>query len=108
MRTGSKLRLKTPKAPNQTAMRRERPAGVVACMGYTVAEAGWVALLSLFQSLMPFKASMEEDYRGLRCEASLGRSVEGAADRADFVSLSRAVHREDEPPHVQILGPALC
>jgi electron-transferring-flavoprotein dehydrogenase len=68
----------------------------------------WGAPLSLFQSLMPFKASMEEDYRGLRSEARLDRSVEGAADRADFVSLSGAIHREDEPPHVQILNPGLC
>jgi len=57
---------------------------------------------------MPFKASMEEDYRGLRREARLERSVEGAVDRVDFVSLSGAIHREDEPPHVQILNPGLC
>ena len=63
--------------------------------------------LSKIQSFLPGRLKLDEDYRHIRSGAVLSRKPKGM-DRATFVSLAQAVHREDEPSHVVILDPSLC
>jgi len=66
------------------------------------------APLSEVQHLIPGKLPLDEDWRGIRPGAPLGRTYVGGMDKATFVSLAGAMHREDEPSHIKILDLALC
>jgi electron-transferring-flavoprotein dehydrogenase len=66
------------------------------------------APLSLVQSRLPFRLGMNEDHRGTKRGARLGRSDPGRMDGATFVGLTGSRHREDEPSHVTIIDPSLC
>ncbi|MCE9616556.1 MAG: electron transfer flavoprotein-ubiquinone oxidoreductase [Lentisphaerae bacterium] len=65
------------------------------------------APLSLLQSWLPFRLAMEQDHLATRADARLNR-VKTGMDKPQFTSLSGAMHREDEPPHLRILDPAAC
>ncbi len=64
--------------------------------------------LSLVQSAIPRRIGMEEDFRGTRKGARLGRPNPGGMDGATFVSLTGSLHREDEPAHMTILDLERC
>jgi len=66
------------------------------------------APLSLVQHWIPRRLGMEADRRGTRRGARLHREDPGGMDGATFVSLTGALHREDEPPHMAILDPERC
>jgi electron-transferring-flavoprotein dehydrogenase len=66
------------------------------------------APLSLVQSRLPFRIGMETDAEGTKKGARLGRPDPGGMDGATFVSLTGALHREDEPAHMSILDPEQC
>jgi electron-transferring-flavoprotein dehydrogenase len=66
------------------------------------------APLSLIQAGIPWRLGMEPDFRGTKAGARLDRSDPGGMDGATFVSLTGALHREDEPAHMTILDPATC
>lgn len=66
------------------------------------------APLSLVQSRLPVRLGAEPDARGIRPGARLGRSHPGGMDGATFVSLTGALHREDEPAHMTLLDPQKC
>ncbi|MCP5515863.1 MAG: 4Fe-4S dicluster domain-containing protein [Verrucomicrobiales bacterium] len=66
------------------------------------------APLSTIQHLLPFGLDAEPDHRSTRKRSRLNRSPDGGLDKATFVSLSGAAHREDEPSHIIIRDPAVC
>jgi len=66
------------------------------------------APLSNIQTWLPFKLGMEKDYRAMRPGAKLQRKESAGMDKAQFIGLSGAAHREDERAHIRILNPALC
>lgn len=65
------------------------------------------APLSMIQHLLPFSIKTKPDYGTTQGKKRLDRPETGL-DKATFVSLSGANHREDEPSHVIILDPELC
>lgn len=66
------------------------------------------APLSLVSSRIPVPLGMELDAHGTKRGARLARPDAGGMDGATFVSLSGALHREDEPAHMVILDPTRC
>jgi electron-transferring-flavoprotein dehydrogenase len=66
------------------------------------------APLSRVQAWFPFRLGMKKDYLATKSGSKLNRKSTEALDKAQFVSLSGAVHREDEPPHIKILNAELC
>ncbi|RME94779.1 MAG: electron transfer flavoprotein, partial [Verrucomicrobia bacterium] len=66
------------------------------------------APLSVVQHLLPFGLPTKPDHEALDPKARLGADGEVGMDKATFVDLSGAVHREDEPSHIIIKDPALC
>jgi electron-transferring-flavoprotein dehydrogenase len=65
------------------------------------------APLSTIQHLLPFRIKTDPDYATTRRDKQLARPEIGL-DKATFVSLSGANHREDEPSHILIKDPDLC
>ena len=66
------------------------------------------APLSLVQSKIPRRLSMEPDFKGTKPGVRLNRDDPGGMDGATFVSLTGSLHREDEPAHMAILDPTAC
>lgn len=66
------------------------------------------APLSTIQHLLPFGLHVEPDHRATRKRARLDRRASSGLDKATFVSLSGATHREDEPSHIAIRDPSVC
>ncbi len=66
------------------------------------------ALLSMFQQRLPRRVAIASDNAALQPGERLGREVQAGMDRAQFVSLAGAVHREDEPSHIKILDAKIC
>jgi electron-transferring-flavoprotein dehydrogenase len=66
------------------------------------------APLSLIEHRLPIRLGMEPDFRRTKRGARLDRPEPGGMDGATFVSLTGSLHREDEPPHMEILDPAKC
>ncbi len=66
------------------------------------------ALLSMFQQRLPTRVTIERDSVALQPGARLAREAQPGMDRAQFVSLAGAVHREDEPSHIKILDAKIC
>jgi electron-transferring-flavoprotein dehydrogenase len=66
------------------------------------------APLSQVAHLLPTRLGMESDAEGTRTGARLGRADPDGMDGATFVSLTGALHREDEAAHMIILDPAKC
>ncbi len=64
--------------------------------------------LSLVQSMIPRRLGMHRDGPATKRRARLNRPDPGRMDGATFVSLTGALHREDEPSHVTITDPAAC
>jgi electron-transferring-flavoprotein dehydrogenase len=64
--------------------------------------------LSLVQSFIPGRLGMHRDGPATKKGARLNRPDPGRMDGATFVSLTGALHREDEPPHITITDPAAC
>jgi electron-transferring-flavoprotein dehydrogenase len=63
--------------------------------------------LSLVQSYLP-QMKTHPDHLGTKPGARMHRQDPGGMDQTTFVSLTGALHREDEPSHVTILDPAKC
>lgn len=66
------------------------------------------APLSQVAHLLPMRLGMEPDREGTRAGARLGREDPGGLDGATFVSLTGALHREDEAAHMTIGDPSRC
>ena len=66
------------------------------------------APLSLVAHRIPWRIGMERDATATRPGARLQRADPGGMDGATFVSLTGAMHREDEAAHMTILDPAKC
>ena len=66
------------------------------------------AVISRFQQFLPTRIGIERDHLAIRANARLEREVQPVMDRAQFVSLSGAAHREDEPSHIKITDSKLC
>jgi electron-transferring-flavoprotein dehydrogenase len=66
------------------------------------------APLSQIAHLLPVRLGMERDAEGTRSHARLDREDPGGVDGATFVSLTGALHREDEAAHMTILDPSKC
>ena len=66
------------------------------------------APLSQISHLLPMRLGMEPDREGLSAGARLGRDDAGGLDGATFVSLTGAIHREDEAAHMTIGDPSRC
>ena len=66
------------------------------------------APLSQIAHLIPRRIGMEADREGTKRGARIGREDPGGMDGATFVSLSGAMHREDEAAHMTILDPDRC
>ncbi len=66
------------------------------------------APLSQVSHLLPMRLGMEPDREGTVAGARLEREDPGGMDGATFVSLTGAVHREDEAAHMVIPDPAKC
>jgi len=66
------------------------------------------APLSQVAHLLPVRLGMEPDRDGTVAGARLDRDDPGGMDGATFVSLSGALHREDEAAHMVIPDPAKC
>lgn len=68
------------------------------------------APLSKIQSMFPYNVKMKDDYKTMKKGKKMKHDLiqKNSMDRATFVSLSGATHREDEPPHILILSPDLC
>jgi electron-transferring-flavoprotein dehydrogenase len=64
--------------------------------------------LSLIQSFVPRRLGMHRDGPATKRGARLNRPDPGRMDGATFVSLTGALHREDEPPHITITDAAAC
>ncbi len=66
------------------------------------------APLSQVAHLLPWRLGMERDASATVRGARLDRHDPGGMDGATFVSLTGAMHREDEVAHMAILEPARC
>ncbi len=66
------------------------------------------APLSQVAHLIPWRIGMETDAEGTKRGARLTRQDPGGMDKATFVSLTGALHREDEAAHMAIPDPAKC
>ncbi|MEX1295578.1 MAG: electron-transfer flavoprotein:ubiquinone oxidoreductase [Candidatus Limnocylindrales bacterium] len=66
------------------------------------------APLSQVSHLLPLRLGMELDRKGTSVGARLDREDPGGLDGATFVSLTGALHREDEAAHMAIPDPSLC
>ena len=66
------------------------------------------APLSTIQHLLPVRLRVKPDHEATRKNKRLGRPHPGGLDKAAFVNLSGASHREDEPSHIIIRDPELC
>jgi electron-transferring-flavoprotein dehydrogenase len=66
------------------------------------------APLSQVSHLIPWRIGLETDAEGTGRGARLTRQHPGGMDKATFVSLTGAMHREDELAHMAILDPAKC
>ncbi len=66
------------------------------------------APLSQIAHLLPTRIGMEADADGTRAGARLDRAEPRGMDGATFVSLTGALHREDEAAHMTILDPSKC
>ncbi|MEA2027243.1 MAG: electron-transfer flavoprotein:ubiquinone oxidoreductase [Chloroflexota bacterium] len=66
------------------------------------------APLSQIAHLIPGRIGIEADREGTKRGARLHREDPGGMDGATFVSLSGALHREDEAAHMTILDSAKC
>ena len=66
------------------------------------------APLSRIQHLLPVFLRIEPDYKATKPNRRLPEPKVEGMDKATFVSLSGANHREDEPSHILIKDPALC
>jgi electron-transferring-flavoprotein dehydrogenase len=66
------------------------------------------APLSQVAHLLPMRLSMEPDREGTSAGARIGREDPDGLDGATFVSLTGALHREDEAAHMTIGDPARC
>jgi electron-transferring-flavoprotein dehydrogenase len=66
------------------------------------------APLSQIAHLLPMRLGMEPDREGTKAGARLGREDPGGMDGATFVSLTGALHREDEAAHMTIPDPSKC
>jgi electron-transferring-flavoprotein dehydrogenase len=66
------------------------------------------APLSLVAHRIPWRIGMERDAKATRPGARLRRADPGGMDGATFVSLTGAMHREDEAAHMTIPDPAKC
>lgn len=66
------------------------------------------APLSTIQHLLPFGLPTKPDHEALRPGVRLHHDDGEGMDKATFVNLSGANHREDEPSHILIQDPALC
>jgi electron-transferring-flavoprotein dehydrogenase len=64
--------------------------------------------LSLVQWMFPRRLRMHRDGPSTKKGARLNRPDPGRMDGATFVSLTGALHREDEPSHITIADPAAC
>jgi len=64
--------------------------------------------LSVVQSLVPRRLGMHRDGPATKKGVRLNRPDPGRMDGATFVSLTGALHREDEPSHITITDPAVC
>jgi electron-transferring-flavoprotein dehydrogenase len=64
--------------------------------------------MSLVQSLIPGRLGIHRDGPATRKGARLNRPDPGRMDGATFVSLTGALHREDEPSHITITDPQAC
>lgn len=63
--------------------------------------------LSFIQRWIPFRLGAKPDHEGMG-KSKLRRGDVGGIDRLTAVSLSGAIHREDQPSHVTILNPEEC
>lgn len=66
------------------------------------------APLSVIQHLLPFGLPTKPDHESLDPKRRLGVDSEAGMDKATFVNLSGATHREDEPSHIIIKDPSVC
>jgi electron-transferring-flavoprotein dehydrogenase len=66
------------------------------------------APLSQIAHRLPMRLGMEADREGTSSGARLDRDDPGGMDGATFVSLTGALHREDEAAHMSIADPAAC
>jgi len=66
------------------------------------------APLSQIAHLLPMRIGMEPDGEGASRGARLDRADPDGMDGATFVSLTGALHREDEAAHMAILDPSKC
>ena len=66
------------------------------------------APLSQVQHLLPTRLGLHDDAEGTKAGARLDREDPGGMDGATFVSLTGALHREDEAAHMTILDSAKC
>ncbi len=66
------------------------------------------APLSQIAHLLPVRLGMETDAEGTVAGARLEREDPDGMDGATFVSLTGALHREDEAAHMTILDPGKC
>jgi electron-transferring-flavoprotein dehydrogenase len=66
------------------------------------------APLSQIAHLLPTRIGMDADAEGTRGGRRLERADPGGMDKATFVSLTGALHREDEAAHMAILDPSRC
>jgi electron-transferring-flavoprotein dehydrogenase len=66
------------------------------------------APLSLVQSWLPWRIGMGTDAHGTKRGARRNQPHPGGMDGATFVSLTGALHREDEPAHMTVLDPEQC
>ena len=57
---------------------------------------------------LPMRLGMESDREGTAARARLEREDPGGLDGATFVSLTGALHREDEAAHMTISDPSTC
>ena len=66
------------------------------------------APLSQVAHLLPWRVGLHTDAEGTRAGARIEREDPGGMDGATFVSLTGAVHREDEAAHMTIPDPGAC
>jgi electron-transferring-flavoprotein dehydrogenase len=64
--------------------------------------------LSQISHLLPLRLGMGPDREGTAAGARLEREDPGGLDGATFVSLTGAMHREDEAAHMAIVDPTRC
>ena len=66
------------------------------------------AAISRFQQRLRKRVRIDRDHKAIEEGLRLGREVQTGMDRAQFVSLAGAIHREDEPSHIKITDAKLC